>query len=171
MVGIPRLLALAWAGGVALMLSRCLLGHLRLARLAWGSGGVADPRLARLLADEQARLGVRRRVRLAALQGDRIPSVAGWLRPLIFLPAGADGWPTTRLRAVLAHELAHVARHDGVTQFVAEGVLALHWFNPLAWLAARRMRIAGSADSGRGPILKGCTPWQPGRDGAGAFCA
>jgi hypothetical protein len=42
---------------------------------------------------------------------------------------------------VLAHELAHIARHDGVIQILLQGVCSLYWFNPLVWYAARRLRI------------------------------
>jgi hypothetical protein len=42
---------------------------------------------------------------------------------------------------VLLHELAHVQRRDCQMQLVAHVALALHWLNPLAWLAMRRLRI------------------------------
>jgi hypothetical protein len=41
---------------------------------------------------------------------------------------------------VLAHELAHVRRWDTATQWIAHVALALFWFNPLVWVAARRLR-------------------------------
>ena len=44
------------------------------------------------------------------------------------------------LGAVLSHELAHVRRHDWCVQIAAEGVRALLWFNPLVWIACRRLR-------------------------------
>ncbi len=41
---------------------------------------------------------------------------------------------------VLAHEMAHLARHDWLTQLAAEVVRAIYWFNPLFWLACARLR-------------------------------
>jgi TonB family protein len=64
----------------------------------------------------------------------------GFISPVILLPAGADTWPAERVRVVLAHEMAHLARRDWVTQLAAEVVRAIHWFNPLFWLACARLR-------------------------------
>ncbi len=46
----------------------------------------------------------------------------GWRRPKILLPAAARDWPRERIQAVLAHELAHVARRDWAVQLAAEGL-------------------------------------------------
>ena len=60
--------------------------------------------------------------------------------PKILLPAAANAWPDERIRVVLAHELAHVRRNDWLSQLSAELLRALYWFNPLVWLASRRLR-------------------------------
>ncbi|HEX8696325.1 MAG TPA: M56 family metallopeptidase [Longimicrobium sp.] len=67
------------------------------------------------------------------------PAVAGIFRPAVLLPPGAAAWPEEHRRAVLAHELAHVERRDVLTDLLAQAACALHWFNPLAWIAARRL--------------------------------
>jgi beta-lactamase regulating signal transducer with metallopeptidase domain len=68
------------------------------------------------------------------------PAVCGLWHPTIVLPMSAKEWPRERLRVVLLHELAHVKRRDYLTQALVQGVCALYWFNPLVWLAARRLR-------------------------------
>jgi TonB family protein len=65
----------------------------------------------------------------------------GWRRPTILLPPGAQEWSEDRIRVVLAHELAHVARRDWTVQLAAEVLRAVYWFNPLLWIACRRLRI------------------------------
>ena len=70
-----------------------------------------------------------------------MPLTWGIARPRVLLPAGTEAWPADRLEAVLTHELAHVRRRDCAWQLVAEAACALHWFNPLAWAAARRLRL------------------------------
>lgn len=62
----------------------------------------------------------------------RSPFVLGVLRPRIYLPYGLDG----ESRAfVLAHERYHLRRKDPLVRLFAFCLLALHWFNPLVWIA------------------------------------
>ena len=69
-----------------------------------------------------------------------MPMAWGLVRASVVMPADADAWPVHRLRVVLLHELAHVKRRDCLTHVVAQIVCAAYWFNPLAWIAARRLR-------------------------------
>ena len=62
-------------------------------------------------------------------------------RPVILLPAIADMWNEDRRRAVLLHELAHVARRDCLTQMLATLTCALYWMHPGVWWVARRLRV------------------------------
>ena len=102
---------------------------------------VEDPAWTGLLPPDRAELGVGRPVAMVA-GGDRtMPMTWGWRRPVVLLPAGAEAWPEPRRRAVLLHELAHIARRDYPAQLAAEVVRALYWFNPLVWMAARKLRI------------------------------
>jgi beta-lactamase regulating signal transducer with metallopeptidase domain len=68
------------------------------------------------------------------------PVTWGFIRPVILLPHKSLFWPGERLHAALLHELAHVHRHDSLTQTVAFIACALYWPNPLVWLGARAMR-------------------------------
>lgn len=58
--------------------------------------------------------------------------VLGFLRPQIYLPAGLT---EQERRLVLLHERAHISRGDFWWKLLGFGVLALHWFNPLVWVA------------------------------------
>ena len=68
------------------------------------------------------------------------PALFGLRDPAILLPAEASGWTAERLRAVLAHEMAHVERRDCALELLVQFACALHWYNPLLWRAARQMR-------------------------------
>jgi beta-lactamase regulating signal transducer with metallopeptidase domain len=65
----------------------------------------------------------------------------GHLSPRHPVAVHSGAWSKDRRRAVLLHELAHVKRADCLTQTLAGIVTALYWFNPLVWIAARRMSV------------------------------
>ncbi len=62
------------------------------------------------------------------------PFVFGFFRPRVILPVN---FPEESRALVLRHERAHIARRDHIVKPVLFIILALHWFNPLAWLAFR----------------------------------
>jgi uncharacterized protein (TIGR03435 family) len=69
------------------------------------------------------------------------PITFGWLRPVLLLPADSATWSTAELGCALVHELEHVRRRDWPVHVFARIVCATYWFNPLVWLAWRRLRL------------------------------
>lgn len=77
----------------------------------------------------------------ARLPAGSSPALVGLLRPRVALPADfEDRFTPAQRTLILAHEAVHRARHDNLWNLVACGLSALHWWNPLAWWAARRLR-------------------------------
>ncbi len=80
------------------------------------------------------------RVRVSLAVGDGVylcddiisPFILGIFRPRIFLPTGLD---EKSVAAVIAHEKAHLKRRDHWIKPFGFLLLAVHWFNPLLWLA------------------------------------
>jgi len=69
------------------------------------------------------------------------PVAAGIVRPSIILPRAWRTWPDDSVRAVLAHESAHVRRHDAIVTFIARMNRAVFWFHPLAWWLERKLAL------------------------------
>jgi beta-lactamase regulating signal transducer with metallopeptidase domain len=128
-----------WIAGALLVLARFAFGTARvwwIARHARPADGWAP------LARELARsLAIDRRITFVTGQEDAMPMAWGLVRAHVLLPSEADEWPTDRQRVVLLHELAHVKRRDCLTQTMAHLACAAYWFNPLVWIAARRLRV------------------------------
>jgi beta-lactamase regulating signal transducer with metallopeptidase domain len=131
----------AWGTVAGAILLPLLGGLVAVGRLVRAARPFADPEWSDRLHDLSAALGVDRPVRLLCAGPGTMPMAVGLLRPAILLPQEADTWPEEKRRAVLLHELAHVARRDCLTHALARVALALHWFNPLAWVALRQMRV------------------------------
>jgi len=129
-----------WALGAMLWTARIALGEARVRRLARRSRPF-DTRQAKSILENVCRcLRVSRAVELRTSAETATPFTRGALRPAVLLPAEARQWSRKQLEWVLAHELAHIARNDYLTQIAAQLACALFWFHPLVWLAAFEMR-------------------------------
>jgi beta-lactamase regulating signal transducer with metallopeptidase domain len=137
----PSMAALGvYVVGVAGVLLSLALHHWRTRRLAARATEVLDGPWVGLLA-ASAELGVRRPVRLLRSREVVLPMTFGTRAPSIVIPATADLWPDDRRRAVLRHELAHVARYDCLTQTLALIACAAYWPHPGVWWVARQLRV------------------------------
>lgn len=67
-----------------------------------------------------------------ACEGVRSPFILGVFSPKIYLPYGLD---PGMMDCVLAHERCHIRKKDPIVKLLGYGILVLHWFNPLCWLA------------------------------------
>ena len=137
---LPWLVA-AWAAGVLLLSARLFGGWLRARRLsAQGTSPVPDACRA-ALARLAARLEVRRTVRLFESHLVDVPIAIGWLRPVVLLPATAfTGLTVDQLDAILAHELAHIRRHDYVVNLAQSVIETVLFYHPAVWWVSRQVR-------------------------------
>ncbi len=129
-----------WLSGALLILARLAAGIVAVRWMSRRTQRVTDApwlQQARALAES---LGVSPRIVFLRSNSATMPMAWGILRPAVLMPSEADEWPAERLRIVLLHELAHVKRRDCLTHVLAQISCALHWFNPLAWMAARHVR-------------------------------
>jgi hypothetical protein len=116
--------AAVWALGALVILTRLVLSLLR----------------ARGLVSRARHLRSERGVRIL-LSGEIIaPATAGIFAPVVLVPLEALSWDEERWRVVLLHETAHIRARDTLANALAQLVCALHWFDPLAWICARRLR-------------------------------
>jgi len=136
---LPCFVAL-WLAGV-LVFSIRLFGGWRLTTRLRLEACAAAPEWQRTLEGIAARVRTSRKVRLLTSSQVAVPTVMGWLRPVILVPLSAlTGLPTEHITALLAHELAHIRRHDyiaNILQSVAEAVLFYH---PAVWWISGQIR-------------------------------
>ena len=140
-ISIPwgTLLAALWAAGALLALSRVAVGAIAARRIA--GRAVPAGHAAAYIAEAWRTLGGRGRPPRVVVSDElEAPVAIGALAPVIVVPRSSAAWSAERWRLVLLHELAHVRRHDGFANLVAQVACSAHWIDPLAWIAARRLR-------------------------------
>jgi beta-lactamase regulating signal transducer with metallopeptidase domain len=81
------------------------------------------------------------RVRVYESPAIATPLTTGILSPAVLLPTSWRDWPADKLDAVLAHENAHIARHDSLVALLAHVNRAIFWFHPLAWWLERTLAV------------------------------
>lgn len=134
-------LAAAWLVGCLALLGVAVAQSLALGAAVRTRRPVTDQRTLELLETCKATLGVRAWLAVVEAPGLASPALLGFVRPRLLLPQGAMGeLGPDRLRHIFMHELAHLKRRDILMNWVLTALQAVHWFNPLVWLAFRRMR-------------------------------
>jgi bla regulator protein BlaR1 len=134
-------LAGIWLAGAVALPCYSLLATWRLGRKVWGQRPVTDQAILNLLEDCKQEMRVRTPLSLIETSAVSGPSLLGFIRPRLLLPAGLiSAFSRPELRYVFLHELGHVKRGDIILNWLITVPLCLHWFNPLVWFAFHRMR-------------------------------
>lgn len=136
----PWVVALWFVGAMVFWL-RLTGGWLIAARMRRISVRNAPADWQRTLDRIKARIGISHPVQLLVSALVQAPTVIGWLRPIVLMPVGAlAGLPAEHVEMLLAHELAHIRRHDylvNVFQSIAEALLFYH---PAVWWISGHIR-------------------------------
>lgn len=140
-LGVVETLSVIWLA-VALGLGLFSLGcNFKLWRIIKSQRPLTEGNILDLFEDCKAEMGIQ--TILGVIVSDRVksPALFGVVRPRLLLPEGIiETLTLEELRYVFLHELGHVKRHDIYLGWLMVILQALHWFNPLVWLAFHRMR-------------------------------
>ena len=131
----------AWFAGVMLLSLRSAGGFLVVAGLRRRESAPLNEELLELCLSLQRRMGLTRAVRYCQCIHLDAPAVAGWVRPLVFLPMTAlTGLSRAQLEAVVAHELAHIRRFDAFVNLFQIAVETLLFYHPAVWWLGKQIR-------------------------------
>ena len=134
-------LVVAWLAGAIVFWVRLLGGWAIAMRMRSMFVRPASSEWQEKLDHLKTRIHVSRPVRLLVSALVQTPTVVGWLRPVLLMPIGAlAGLPAEHVEALLAHELAHIRRHDyliNILQSIAESLLFYH---PAVWWISGHIR-------------------------------
>ena len=137
--GAGTLLFAIWIAGVAVGAAVFFVGLARLRYLASHADRIRDGAWVKWAEEISREYGLRRPW---LFQTDHPMLLVTWgvRRPRILLPSCARRWKEDRIRIVLSHELAHARRRDWLATLGAGLMAIVYWFNPIVWIACRRLR-------------------------------
>jgi beta-lactamase regulating signal transducer with metallopeptidase domain len=131
----------AWLIGVAFFSLRSAGGFFLLERERRKQPSVVKDRVLEICYELQDRLGIKHAIQYCECQWLQTPAVVGWLKPIVFLPIKAvTGLSEAQLRAVIAHELAHIRRLDAFVNVFQVSVETLLFYHPAVWWLNKRIR-------------------------------
>ena len=132
---------LLWLLGVGLMLARRAGGLRAIAAMERRPCRSLPPGLQRRLDEMRGALGIARAVAVRLSDDVLAPFTARLVRPVIWLPLSLLARaPVEQVEALLAHELAHIARRDWLWNGVQCVIEAILFFHPAMWWLGRRIR-------------------------------
>jgi beta-lactamase regulating signal transducer with metallopeptidase domain len=135
-------IVLVWLTGVLFLSVRLLFGWLRAHSIAKRNASDAAPEWQRAASRLAHALKLRRAVQLLESAAVEVPTVIGWLRPVVLLPAATlTGLSTEQMEMILAHELAHVRRNDFFVNLMQAVVETLLFYHPAVWWISHRIRV------------------------------
>ena len=131
-----------WMLGVCVFAMRLAGGWIVARRLVVGERLQAGAEIQSAADRLSRRMGIDRVVRVVQSSGVTVPMMIGWLKPIVLLPAAVlAGLAPAQIEALLAHELAHVRRHDYAVNLLQSVVETLLFYHPAVWWVSHRVRV------------------------------
>lgn len=130
-----------WLLGVLVFSMRTVAGFMWARRLTREGTKAVNDQLRGTAARIADHMGIRTAVRVLESSRVSVPMLVGWVRPVMLMPASVlTGLLPQQIEAILAHELAHVRRHDYVINLLQTVVETLYFYHPAAWWLSGRIR-------------------------------
>jgi beta-lactamase regulating signal transducer with metallopeptidase domain len=132
---------LVWLSGAIVFWIRLAGGWLLATRLRSKSVRPAPAEWQSLLSRLKDRVGVNRPIQLLVSAAVQVPTVIGWLRPVVLMPMGVlTGLPSEHVEMLIIHELAHIRRHDYLVNILQGIAEALLFYHPAVWWISAQIR-------------------------------
>jgi bla regulator protein blaR1 len=139
---VTRWIFMTWLAGVFVFSAMHIGGWFRVRRLRRLQVSPIPEQWRSRAADLCRRVGINRSVKILCSAAVDVPTVIGWLKPVVLVPVSAfSGLPTQQLECILAHELAHIRRQDYLVNLLQICAETLLFFHPAVWWVSRQIRI------------------------------
>jgi len=134
--------AFIWAAGVAGVMAVGFMSLGATLRRFRRTAGTPEVETVNMVAQLVGQLELKRTPKICQSSAISSPAVAGLFHPVLLLPETfLQSFTSHEARLVLKHELMHLKRGDLLMNALLCLLMALHWFNPLLWLAFHKARL------------------------------
>lgn len=135
-------LTIVWLLGVLVTQARLMLQLSHAQHMKRHGTSPVPPHWRQTVARLCGQLVIARTVRIVESSLARVPTLIGYLQPVILLPTAVmTGLTSQQLRAVIVHELAHIRRHDYLVNLIQAFFESLLFYHPAVWWLSGRLRV------------------------------
>ena len=135
------LVASLWSLGVMFLTIRLLVRWMAVRRMEHGATADVGTDVRHMFVTLCEDLGLRKAVRFCRSRMAEVPMVVGWFSPVVVVPLSAfTSLTPDQLRAVLAHELAHIRRYDYLVNGIQSMIEVILFFHPAVWWISGQVR-------------------------------
>lgn len=135
-------IGLSYLFGAFVFMGRALIGYWHTRQLRKAPHLSDQHPMYRQMCSVASKMGITQSIRLIESTALSVPATVGHWQPFIFLPVGLTATLSVReVEAILAHELAHIARHDYLWQWFHQAARTLLFYHPVTYLLLREIDL------------------------------
>lgn len=130
-----------WGLGVLIASSIFLYAMIRFRKEKYSFIEVKDEDIIKLLEKHKKNLKIKKKIKIYTSENTKGPYIYGIIDPYIYIPEEIlEEFTLKDIDYILAHELSHYKKGDIIINHLQILAIAIHWFNPLVWIAGRSMK-------------------------------
>lgn len=132
--------AIIWCGGVGILTCILMIVLIKFKTESNNMERIKDGNIIKILNKLKRNVNLKSNINVYICDEKKSPCILGFIRPKIYLPHYVLELDEDMISHILLHELMHYKRKDLYINFICWIILLLHWFNPLVWIALKKLK-------------------------------
>ncbi|APF24919.1 M56 family metallopeptidase [Clostridium butyricum] len=132
--------AIIWCVGLVILTCMLMIVLIKFKSESNNMERIKDGNIIKILNKLKRNINLKSNINLYICDEKKSPCILGFIRPKIYLPHYVLELDEDMISHILLHELMHYKRKDLYLNFICWIILLLHWFNPLVWIALKKLK-------------------------------
>lgn len=132
--------AILWCVGIVVLMCILTLIFINFKVKFNNLKGIKDENIIKILNRLKQHINLKSNITLCTCDEKKSPFILGIIKPQIYLPQYILELNEKMISHILLHELMHYKRKDLYFNLICWIMLLLHWFNPLVWIAVKKLK-------------------------------